>query len=1018
MSAPDLVDSVRIEIDVAACEQCGSTSRIGRGLCLNCLMQHGFSGIESKTSLAAVLDEIDVKDADWRIGNYQILEEIGRGGMGVIYRARQRHSRRIVALKRILSYQADSRETLARFRREAEAAASLDHPNILPIYEVSECEEGLPFFSMKFAAGGSLLDAAPSLHKEPRRCVALMAKVAHAVYYAHTHGVLHRDLKPGNILLDACGEPLVSDFGLAKWLDTATDLTRTLTIFGTPGYIAPEQAKRSASKLTPAADVYSLGAILFDLFTGRPPFLGEHALAVIEQAAEKPAPKLRSLAPALGRDLETICVRCLEREPAARYQSAAELAHDLECWLEGKPIKARRTLPPIRVWRWSRRNPKLVVTAAACLFVGAASIWFLWQEGLMQQISTATKNLFFSRKEVAERSKLEQALTEYVDADLEVWYSHLGYTNSSQASMQERLYSTLAARVESDPKLLHERLPKFAEAVKRDPEVPVYQRACAAYVGRDYEEAERLALQAAVAAAKASVRKTNDEIDALNLAAWSAARASEFTRAMDHLRDAENLTNQQQDPKRWACIQFSIGNVLLKLGQIGEAEKTFEHVIEVRSHVCGPTDHQTLFARRRRAYALLQLEKYSEAKGEYRELIAIDEKRLGPEHPETLWSRWDLAMALSGNYGGGNPEACLAENREVLKLREKALGSEHPDTLRSRGAVANTLYDLGQHAEAIKELRELVLLQKKVLGPEDNGTLLTLVNLGSDLANVGDFAGAEATLREALRLREKTLGAADHSTLYCHEELIKTLALEGKYPEAENEAHAVIRLNETSVGVDRESSTTYLLGGVLERQGKYQEAEVQIRAALRMDEKMGDPWNRVLSGRGNLARNLWFQGKNAEAEAELKEVIMLHEKTLGAKVYARANNDSSRLNDDVTPLRALILLANTLRDQQKYAEAEAEYKKVIELEEKVLGPEQRDTLNACYNYSYQLAQQGERDKARVLAERAAKGATKILGANDANTREYAKFVEILENGQPITVPYMKFHETFAFTKQT
>ncbi len=193
-------------------------------------------------TLEDVLSEIEVRDADWRLGNYQILEEIGRGGMGVIYRARQRHSRRIVALKRILAYHADSRETLARFRREAEAAAHLDHPNILPIYEVGECEDELPFFSMKFAAGGSLVEAGPALRREPRRAAGLMAKVARAVQYAHIRGILHRDLKPANILLDGHGEPLVSDFGLATWLDSVSDLTHSLTIFGTPGYIAPEQA--------------------------------------------------------------------------------------------------------------------------------------------------------------------------------------------------------------------------------------------------------------------------------------------------------------------------------------------------------------------------------------------------------------------------------------------------------------------------------------------------------------------------------------------------------------------------------------------------------------------------------------------------------------------------------------------------------------------------------------------------------------------------------------------------------
>src|SRR5438067_1112698 len=186
---------------------------------------------------------------------------------------------------------------------------------------------------MKFAGGGSLLEAAPALCSEPRRAVALMAKVARAVQYAHGQGILHRDLKPGNILLDGHSEPLVSDFGLAKWLEPTTDLTHTPSIFGTPGYIAPEQVNGSAGKLTPAADVYSLGAVLFHLLTGRPPFTGEHALKVIQQTTEKPAPKLRSLAPVLDRDLETICAKCLEIEPHARYQSAGELAEDLERWL-------------------------------------------------------------------------------------------------------------------------------------------------------------------------------------------------------------------------------------------------------------------------------------------------------------------------------------------------------------------------------------------------------------------------------------------------------------------------------------------------------------------------------------------------------------------------------------------------------------------------------------------------------------------------------------------------------------
>jgi TolB-like protein/tRNA A-37 threonylcarbamoyl transferase component Bud32/Tfp pilus assembly protein PilF len=375
------------------CEQCGATTRLGNGCCVSCLLKENFE-VEVEASAEVfedVLGEADVPDKEWRLGNYEILEEAGRGGMGVIYRARQRHSGRIVALKRVLTYHADSHETLARFRREAEAVASLDHPNILPVYEVSETEDGLPFFSMKFATGGSLRTGASGLRREPRECVRLMAKVARAIEYAHAHGILHRDLQPGNILLDARGEPLVSDFGLAKWLDEESDLTRTLTTFGTPGYIAPEQA--AGAHFGAAADIYSLGAILFNLLAGRPPFVGANALSVIQQAAATPAPKLRSFVPSLDRDLETVVARCLERDPKARYQTAGALAEDLERWLEGRPIIARPVRAPARVFRWSRRNPILASAGTACLLLALAVVWLLVEKFLAPETRVPEKSI-------------------------------------------------------------------------------------------------------------------------------------------------------------------------------------------------------------------------------------------------------------------------------------------------------------------------------------------------------------------------------------------------------------------------------------------------------------------------------------------------------------------------------------------------------------------------------------------------------------------------------------------------
>jgi serine/threonine protein kinase/Flp pilus assembly protein TadD len=315
-----------------------------------------------------------VSDTPWHLGHYEILEEIGRGGMGVIYRARQQHSRRTVAVKRVPAHQVNSHETLVRFRREAEAVASLDHPNILPIYEVSENEEGLPYFSMRYATGGSLRATAPALRTKPRDCVRVMAKVARAITYAHSKGILHRDLQPGNILLDENGELMVSDFGLAKWLDQNSDLTRTLETLGTPGYIAPEQTECPANKLTCAADLYSLGAILFYLLTGRPPFVGPNVLYVMHQAAATHAPRLRSLAPSLDRDLETIVARCPDPDPGARYESAAALADDFEHWLRNEPIRARPVGLFSRGGKWVRRNRTSTMLIAALVALAVAIV--------------------------------------------------------------------------------------------------------------------------------------------------------------------------------------------------------------------------------------------------------------------------------------------------------------------------------------------------------------------------------------------------------------------------------------------------------------------------------------------------------------------------------------------------------------------------------------------------------------------------------------------------------------------
>jgi hypothetical protein len=309
-------------------------------------------------------------DLPRRFGDYELLEELGHGGMGVVYRARQLAPERLVALKVIRTGELATAEDVRRFRLEANEAARLDHPHIVPVYEVGE-HAGRHFFTMRLLEGGSLAQHLARLQNDPKAAARLVAQVAQAVHHAHQRQLLHRDLKPGNVLLDAAGQPHVADFGLAKRLGGSGEASQSVGA-GTPEYMAPEQA-RGEARLTTAADVYGLGGILYALLAGRPPFRGATAWETIQQVqAQEPVPP-SAHGPGCPRDLETICLKCLAKEPSRRYASAEAQAEELERWLAGEPIRARPVGRLERAWLWAKRNPavaSLLTAFVAALLLG------------------------------------------------------------------------------------------------------------------------------------------------------------------------------------------------------------------------------------------------------------------------------------------------------------------------------------------------------------------------------------------------------------------------------------------------------------------------------------------------------------------------------------------------------------------------------------------------------------------------------------------------------------------------
>ena len=380
------------------CPDCGSPLALSRldGLCPVCLLE--------ETPSPDFCDHTSESGPGlMHLPGYRLTREIARGGMGIIYEAIQQNPARTVAIKMLLPHLMEEPAMRERFRREAQSMAALDHPGILPVYEVGDYN-GLPYFTMKLAPGGTLTAQAPRFRGKWRSIASLIAALGDAIQTAHTHGVLHRDLKPSNILFDEQQRAYVSDFGIAKQLaqDPADlDLTKTSSLLGTPNYLPPEWAGGTARSATTAGDLYGLGAVFYQLLTGDPPHRAAQLTTLLRQIADDPVTPPRQINRAIPRDLEIICLKALAKDPVHRYQTASALSEDLRLWLDGRPIKARAASPVEKLWRWSRRNPLPASLAASLLLAltfGGAALW--------HSLQTSRENLHNSL--VAQASALRE----------------------------------------------------------------------------------------------------------------------------------------------------------------------------------------------------------------------------------------------------------------------------------------------------------------------------------------------------------------------------------------------------------------------------------------------------------------------------------------------------------------------------------------------------------------------------------------------------------------------------------
>ena len=587
-----------------------------------------------------------------QLGDYELIEEIARGGMGIVFKARQRSLNRIVAVKVILSGSLASEEEVARFQTEAASAARLRHPGIVAVYEVGK-QDGQHFFSMELIEATPLSEYARQQELSWKGAASIVAKVADAVHYAHEQGVIHRDLKPSNILVDSNGDPHVTDFGLAKQIAADSSLTRTGQILGTPSYMPPEQAGSDVQLSGPQSDVYSLGAVLYESLTLRPPFRAENPVATVVQVINSPPVSPKILNPSVSRDLETICLRCLEKSPARRYATAKEVGEELRRVCDGQPIVARPVSSIERLWRFCVRSP-----AVASLSCGMVVAIILGVAGITNQWLRAERNA-------------AQAVENAVRAN--------------QLANQESVLRGAAERAFEDAAEQAQRAREEADAARR----------VAQFMIGLFEGSDPIGLGGQTIGRRPGV---NEEPTALEL--------------LD--QGSRQLESQlQTSPRIRAALTDAVGRVYLSLGAIQKAEPLLETSLQLRRELRSGTHDDVGIARSLAAFGMVRYlqGRYDEAVVLLREGTETARMSSGTKTADRMVVKFCLAVVLlEGNLTGSEgAEAEEMLGNLVVELREA--GDAAPrDMALTLLAYASALRAHGKTFEAVAAIGEAGLV--------------------------------------------------------------------------------------------------------------------------------------------------------------------------------------------------------------------------------------------------------------------------------------------------------------------